>query len=141
MAESYIQLPPDSSGKKVRTIELTIGENTVHQEVYTVADSEGNIVIGNIYASQDFTDPSSNPTLDLDLKGRKQVEVYVKSINPNVTVNIYGSVDGSTWRKTYTAQTDDNGEYADGFLVGYRYIRVEVVDTGTGTVTIEIAAV
>lgn len=33
MTESYIQVPPDSSGKKVRAIKKTVGENEVFEEV------------------------------------------------------------------------------------------------------------
>ncbi len=33
MAESFIQLPPDSTGKKTRTVVDTIGGNEVHSSV------------------------------------------------------------------------------------------------------------
>jgi len=141
MSESYIQVPPDSTGKKVRTLELTVGSNNVHQEVHTIADESGNIVVGNVADSQNFTDPSSNPSLSLDLKGRKIAEVYVKSIGTGKTVNIYGSIDNTNWRRTHTAKTDSNGEYSEGFWVAYRYMKVELEETGTGTATIEITAV
>ena len=32
MAETFIQLPPDSTGKKLRTRDRTIGANTVHEQ-------------------------------------------------------------------------------------------------------------
>jgi len=32
--EDYVQVPPDSSGKKVRTIKETIGGDEVHSEVH-----------------------------------------------------------------------------------------------------------
>jgi hypothetical protein len=38
MAEGYFQLPPDSTGKKVRTIEQTVGANTVEHQVMVVGD-------------------------------------------------------------------------------------------------------
>jgi hypothetical protein len=38
-AEAYIQLPPDSTGKKVRSIEKTIGANVVEEEVFVVGSS------------------------------------------------------------------------------------------------------
>lgn len=37
-AESYVRVPADSTGKKLRTITDTIGSDTVHQEVITIAD-------------------------------------------------------------------------------------------------------
>jgi len=35
-AEAYIQVPPDSTGKKVRSIEKTVGANIVEEEVFVV---------------------------------------------------------------------------------------------------------
>jgi hypothetical protein len=35
-AEAYIQVPPDSTGKKVRSIEKTVGANIVQEEVFVV---------------------------------------------------------------------------------------------------------
>lgn len=37
MSESYIQLPPDSTGKKLRTIAETIGPNVVHSKVVKIS--------------------------------------------------------------------------------------------------------
>jgi hypothetical protein len=41
MAEGTVQLPPDGAGKKLRTVELTVGANTVEQEVISLASSAG----------------------------------------------------------------------------------------------------
>lgn len=41
MAEGTVQLPPNSTGAKLRTQELTVGSNLVEQEVITVARSNG----------------------------------------------------------------------------------------------------
>lgn len=38
MAESYIQLPTDSTGKKLRTFERTIGGNLVHEQYTQIAE-------------------------------------------------------------------------------------------------------
>ena len=38
MAESFVQVPVDGVGKKLRSEELVVGLNTVHQEVVTLAD-------------------------------------------------------------------------------------------------------
>ena len=40
MSEAFIQLPPDSTGKKARAIQKTIGANTVYQEVQNVKHIE-----------------------------------------------------------------------------------------------------
>jgi len=44
MAEGTITLPPDSTGKKLRTVELTVAGNTVEQEVITLAGSDGTLI-------------------------------------------------------------------------------------------------
>lgn len=44
MAESFVQVAPDSSGKLLRTETSTQGGNTVHQEVVTLADTSGNLI-------------------------------------------------------------------------------------------------
>ena len=38
MAESYVQLQPDSTGKKIDTAELTVGGNTVERQIVVLAD-------------------------------------------------------------------------------------------------------
>ena len=43
MAESYSQIPPDSTGNKIRTETSTQGGNTVHQQVVTPANSDGTL--------------------------------------------------------------------------------------------------
>jgi len=43
LSESYVQLPVDSAGKKLRTVQRTVGANTVHDEVVEVADANGNV--------------------------------------------------------------------------------------------------
>jgi hypothetical protein len=44
LAESIIQIPVDSSGKKLRTIEQTISSNLIEQQVVTLADSSGSLI-------------------------------------------------------------------------------------------------
>ena len=44
MAESFIQVPADSDGKKIRTNKLSINGNEVHSDVQTIADSAGNLI-------------------------------------------------------------------------------------------------
>ena len=44
MAESYSQIQPDSTGNKIRTETSTQGGNTVHQQVVTLAHSDGTIL-------------------------------------------------------------------------------------------------
>jgi len=45
MSEGFIQLPPDSTGKKVRTISRTVGGQEVHERAVVIVDpSTGNIM-------------------------------------------------------------------------------------------------
>lgn len=44
MAESFIQLPADSTGKKVRTFQQTVGANVVEHQGFVLCDASGNIV-------------------------------------------------------------------------------------------------
>lgn len=46
MAESFIQLPDDGTGKMVRSFEVTVGANSVHSQASTLVDAAGN-EIGN----------------------------------------------------------------------------------------------
>jgi len=45
LSEGYIQVPPDSTGKKIRTIERSIGANTVEEKVIELAEPVSGIVI------------------------------------------------------------------------------------------------
>jgi len=42
MAESYVRLPADGVGKKIRSIEKAVGANTVHMEGQVPYDEDGN---------------------------------------------------------------------------------------------------
>jgi hypothetical protein len=48
MPDAYVQVAPDSSGKKVRTIEVTTYingvETTVEMQVLALADDRGNVI-------------------------------------------------------------------------------------------------
>jgi hypothetical protein len=44
MTENFIQLPVDGKGKKTRTLLKTISGEDVHQQITTIADSDGTLV-------------------------------------------------------------------------------------------------
>jgi hypothetical protein len=44
MAESYSQIQPDSTGNKIRTETSSQGGNTVHQQVVSLANSDGTLL-------------------------------------------------------------------------------------------------
>lgn len=48
MAEGFITLPPDSTGKKLRTAT----DGLVHQEVHTIADADGTLLVASSLAKE-----------------------------------------------------------------------------------------
>ena len=44
MADTFIQLPADSTGKKVRAFSSTVGPDTVHSQANTIVDATGNVM-------------------------------------------------------------------------------------------------
>jgi hypothetical protein len=44
MADTFIQLPVDSTGKKVRSFSSVVGPDTVHSQAATLVDSDGNVM-------------------------------------------------------------------------------------------------
>jgi len=61
MSNSYVQVPPDSTGKKMQTFENTVGGNTVESEAVTLVKSSDNSEIGT--ASQPVrVDPTGTTT-------------------------------------------------------------------------------
>jgi len=50
MSESYIQVPRDSTGKKIRTIEETVGPNVVHSKVVKISGESVVVTSGQVRA-------------------------------------------------------------------------------------------
>ena len=44
MAESFVQLPPNSTGSKTRTFQQVVGANTVEHPSAVLCDSSGNVI-------------------------------------------------------------------------------------------------
>ena len=42
--EDYVEVPPDSTGKKLRALKRNVGGNDVYDEVVAVEDGSGNII-------------------------------------------------------------------------------------------------
>lgn len=95
-----------------------------------------------IHKTQSFTNPASNPIIDLDVGGKRQVEVYARSIGASKTVWVRGSVDRVNWRLSDTLTTAAAAPYEvhKGYLNAYRFIQLELNETGTGTSVLEISA-
>ena len=93
--------------------------------------------------SEDYTDPTANPTLETDVGTRRNVEVYAKSIGASKTVKVYGSIDGTKWRLCDTLTTSSSSPYEihKGYQNAYQFIKLELAETGTGTSTLEVTAI
>jgi len=94
----------------------------------------------NVSDTEDFTDPADNPTLTLDCGGRSTVGFWVVEPTGDVTVQIYSSIDNSTWRAVDSYSTDADGNAYDTLSIGCQYIKVEIQNTADGDYTIEISA-
>lgn len=44
VGDSYVEVPPDSTGKRLRTYEVVVSSTTVHEEVVVIADQSGNLI-------------------------------------------------------------------------------------------------
>jgi len=44
MSEGYVQIPPDNSGKKIRTLTLNLGSGSIYMEVTPIAFGSGMVV-------------------------------------------------------------------------------------------------
>jgi len=91
VSESYIRLPADAAGKKLRTIKQTIGEHEVHEEV-VVAEIEKALKTAII---------SCNTSSDNEIVAAvigKRIKVYM------IVVNFAGTV-SAKWRSHETDLT------------------------------------
>jgi hypothetical protein len=52
MSENYVQVPEDGTGKKLRTVQRTVGENQVHDEIVEIARSSDGAAISPAEKSQ-----------------------------------------------------------------------------------------
>src|SRR5258708_26236903 len=64
MANQFVQVPPDSTGKKMQTFENVVGANTVESEAVTLVRSSDNTEIGTAAqpARIDPTGTTTQPT-------------------------------------------------------------------------------
>jgi hypothetical protein len=73
MAESFVQLPANSVGTKVRTEELTVGANVVDQEVVTLGDPSASGNLANITAAGALKVDASAVTQPVSFSGNVTV--------------------------------------------------------------------
>lgn len=152
MANSYIQVPPDSTGKKVQHIEHIIGANTVQTQAIHIADQNNpeNIQHVNDYGAASITFNEGQPTLDAfgnlrvanqyvigayDNAGSDQASLYTTEelVNGTVTYDIVSStVSLTTTAEAGSTATRTTNRYhyylpGTGMLI---YLTLAVGDTG-----------
>lgn len=107
MAEGFVQVQPDSTGKKARTVDVDPpgAETTVHQQVVTSADLAGNLsganVSGTLAAAGNtaaLTLPAFAETVAVDLRG---------TWTAGTTVEIEGTLDDTNWAGLYVRKLYD----------------------------------
>lgn len=71
----------------------------------------------------------------LDTEGRSKVEVWVKSSGQAEFI-VAGSADGEKWRQTDRLVLAEAGELVQGYLNGYRWVRVSTDAPGDNEIEI-----
>jgi hypothetical protein len=116
MAENYIQLPVDGTGKKTRTISATIGGQEVHQQVVKVADGSDTVINP---ATENTLQGVSNKLLGTSLvAGRKTIttagtaeQLGSGALLVGVVIQALKTNTGSVYVGTSTVDKDTNKQY------------------------------
>lgn len=91
MADQYVQLPADSTGKKLRMRQIVVGADTVQQQVGTLANGAGDLIGGDVANGLDV-DVTRLPALPTGTNNIGDVDVLTLPSIPAGTNNI-GDVD------------------------------------------------
>jgi len=115
-----------------------IVDNVFLGDSWAVWETDDQSVVHN---STPFHNPVANPSISLDVGNRRCIEIFVQSIAGGQTVNLYGSYDRVNWRLCDTFTTDAVTTLLHkGRLNAYRFIRLELIETGAGDSLLEITA-
>lgn len=154
MAEGLIQVPPDSTGKKIRTVTgMAQGtDSTTHQEVHTVAGpdgyqaqvsslgrlevnttqnavvSAGNSSTANLGAGATFTGTGESTLL----VNAVQVVVFASQ---QVTVEVQQSIDNTNWDVVESYVVPASTGDGRAFQATGSFVRVRVTNNGGSTTT------
>lgn len=152
MADDFIQMNPDGSGKKIRTQNRTVGANTVHEQ-YTITTDEttGNTarVLNTAPAATDYG-LVVRPAPPL----RTQRTLYIQSQTPSATgpalyttssvLNFATATTGTTFTvtsgKTFRVMAMTVTQYNSTTTAGWARMLLVVNTGGTATATSPIAA-
>ncbi len=99
MAEKYIQVPPDSTGKKVHTIQFNDGTEDIQQPVQVIADGDGNYQNllrigsrGGAYIRFTEGDPNIDAGGMLSTSKHKILESFYPWYNSNIKNEIFTEI-------------------------------------------------
>jgi len=126
MAESFIQVPVDSSGKKLHTISKTVGSNTVEEQVGYVTD--GNDEAQGAKADSAYAGSGSASVIAI-LKGLYSLLAGTLTIKRAL---------GTTTKSTYTVTTSSAQAVASN--TSRKSLRIVNPTTSTTTVYLEFGA-
>lgn len=122
MADSFVRVPPDSTGKYIDTQELNNGVDTVQRQVVVLGDAElvdNMAAIGNIVVTDVLTAISDQ--VIIELKGREFVQVLMYGTFTTVTTAFEASPNST------------NGTDGDWFNVRGVRLNANTVETGTAS--------
>jgi hypothetical protein len=139
MADAYIQIPADSTGKKVRTNEVTVGADSVHQHAFTLYNPDGTAV--------DWGGSQTGNALGVYVLGEQvgvgwktaKVETNPTTGEDGLLVNVMPYGDPLVTRLVDSTGTDIDVLTSNPVL-GNRGLVVYNVPSGTQTVTGSITA-
>ena len=145
MAEGTVQVAPDSTGKIIRTQEVTEGANTVEQQVVTIANSDGTLVdattttVSNFPASQAVTNAGLT-NLDVALSTR------LKAADTLAGVTTVGAVTSITdpvavTGTFYQATQPVSGTVTADLAAGTNVIGHVIADSGSTTAVTALPAI
>src|SRR4051812_33750125 len=81
MADSYIQVAADGSGKKMQTVVNTVGADSVHAEVVTLADTTGTAITTLPVSAVSLPLPSAAATSTKQSDGTQKTQIVDGSGN------------------------------------------------------------
>lgn len=93
MAASYIQVAADGSGKKMQTVVNTVGADSVHAEVVTLADTSGAAITTLPVSAVSLPLPSAAATSTIQSDGSQKTQIVDGS--GNVIASTGNALDGN----------------------------------------------
>lgn len=124
MSESYIQLPPDGSGKRVRAIKRIVSDGEIYERVTLISSPDGTLI--DPRDSSLFFKPTYSALVHGSTAGANKVHLLL--FNPSDNVKTAYIVRISVFAELTATVT--------GYTVGFRVARVTSYSGGTSATII-----